>query len=188
MTEEKKKPKRRGRKPTVAKEYYIDNREFYNELVEYFEDLKKDPDIVIPEALWIKFFKLTKRISMMPKFSNYTFKDEFINDALLLCAKKITRFNAEKFDNPFAFFTQIVTNSYWAFIGKEKKEGIKKKTLLVLYGEAERDDEYFHKFKPEYDEDNNLILLDADPFTKEEHKKYAMPGYSICDGGPKYGF
>lgn len=182
--------KKRGRKPSVAKEYYINNKEFYDEIVEYFETLKTDPNAGIPEAIWIKFHKLTQRIAMLPKFSGYTYKEEFISDALLLCAMKIDKFNPEKSQNPFAFFTQVITNCYWQAIAGENKEVSKKKSLLALYEEdsSNLELEAPDKYDASYDESGRLVLSEPKAPTDETIRENAMPVTALHKGGPKYGF
>lgn len=180
--------KKRGRKPSIAKEYYINNREFYEELIEYFDNLKKESDISIPECIWLKFHKLTVRISMLPKFSGYTYKEEFMSDAILLCAIKVTKFNPKKSQNPFAFFTQIITNCYWARIAGENKEVNKKKDLLYLYKEDKSEMDSSDKYDISYNNDGKLVFCEPKEPTKEYIKNNSHTVKPIHVGGPKYGF
>jgi hypothetical protein len=187
MTTKSTTTKKRGRKPSVAKEYYINNNEFYDEIARHLETLKTDPNAGIPEAIWIKFHKLTRRIAMLPKFSGYTYKEEFISDALLLCAMKIDKFNPEKSQNPFAFFTQVITNCYWQAIAGENKEVSKKKSLLALYDISNLELEAPDKYDAIY-ESGRLVLSEPKAPTDDTIRENAMPVTVFHKGGPKYGF
>lgn len=180
--------KKKGRKPKVSPQLYISNPEFYQEIIDYFEVLKEDDDAPIPECLWIKFEKLTKRIAMMPKFSGYTYKEELMGNALVLCAEKIRKFKPEKSKNPFSFFTQVIQNCYWATIFGEKREAAKKKDLLELYEEDSREEDLQFKYESSYDENGVLNLNTPGDFSDEVLKKNTKPVRPIHDGGPKYGF
>lgn len=99
--------------------HYIDKDEFYNEIVEYFDVLKDDPDAQIPNNIALKIKLLCENIGYSRNFCNYSFRDDMVLDAIENCIKYLKSFNLEKSKNPFAYFT---TAAYYTFIRTLKKE------------------------------------------------------------------
>ncbi len=128
---------KRGRRAKCEPEFYINNREFYQEILRYFYMKSIDSSIPIPECIWIKFRKLAMRIASRTNFSGYTYKSEFISDAIILCVQKINKFDPIRSRNPFAFFTTAIMNCFIGRIEKEKRESIYKDHFLHAYGERE---------------------------------------------------
>lgn len=120
-------------KPKAAKEkYYVDNARFYKELIEFIELSKKaeaegkkplPPNTYIGSCLMM----IAKRVSTMRQFSQYSYLDEMVADAIENCITYIRNFNPSKSKNPFAYFTQIV---YYAFI---RRIQIEKKQAYIRY-------------------------------------------------------
>jgi DNA-directed RNA polymerase specialized sigma24 family protein len=106
---------------------YIDNKQFYNILVEYREKcseakMKDKPQPVIPNDIGNAFMMIATRLSNKSNFVGYTFKDEMVGDALENCVVAVNSFDPEKSKNPFAYFTQIVWYAFLRRIEKEKKQ------------------------------------------------------------------
>lgn len=104
--------------------HYVDNEEFYKAMVEYKQALREaeeadDPKPQVSNYIGDCIIKISVHLATMPKFSNYPFKEEMINDGIENCIRYIDNFNEAKYKNPFAYFTKI---SYWAFIRRIKKE------------------------------------------------------------------
>jgi DNA-directed RNA polymerase specialized sigma24 family protein len=73
-------------------------------------------------------------LAKKPNFSNYTYKDEFISDAIIDCLSAVENFDANKTNNPFAYFTQIAWNAFVRRIHKEHKQTyIKHKNYEQLF-------------------------------------------------------
>jgi hypothetical protein len=91
-----------------------------------------------------------------PRFVNYApnWKEEMISDAIETCVKYAHNFDPEKYDNPFAYLTQLVTNAIFQRIKKEHKQQYIK---LKLFDDS-------HGFVGEIDENNvnneDMELLD----------------------------
>lgn len=110
----------------IKENYYVNNKEFYNELVEYLNICKECEDTnkklpVIPDNLAYKIIKIANKLSYRPNFINYTFKNEMKSDAIYYCIKYLRKFNPEKSNNPFAYFTQICYNAFVRRIKLEDK-------------------------------------------------------------------
>jgi hypothetical protein len=75
--------------------------------------------------------KIAEGLSHKPNFINYTYRDEMIADGIENCLMYFNNFNPDKYNNPFAYFTQII---YYAFLRRIQKE---KKQLYVKYKATE---------------------------------------------------
>lgn len=178
----------KGRKPLVSKNFYINNKEFYDEIVKY-----KEGDDSYKEAIWLKFQKLAKRKSSQTKFSGYTYKEDFVSDAVVMCALKLDKFDHEKYTNPFAYFTEVVKNCFWANILYENRESEKKKMLLDVYEPESRGTEYpeQNKYGVEYIGETMILREDIAPQapTLKVHDPNEFHGNgSKHNASPRYGF
>ena len=123
---------------------YVENEDLYEVLIQYNKEMKvledsgsdELPDI--PEAFALAMIAISNGLGKRPNFSGYTYLDEMKADAIENCLKAIRGFNTEKYDKPFAYFTQI---SWWAFLRRieaEKKHSyIKHKSLEIFATTAE---------------------------------------------------
>lgn len=120
----------------MAKNHYIDNKLFFNEIVKYKKAVKKakrlkQPKPKLPEYVGKCFMMIAENLSHKPNFLSYTFRDEMISDAIENCVMYADNFDPEKSTNPFAYFTQIV---YYAFLRRIKRE---KQHLYIKYKSTE---------------------------------------------------
>ena len=129
-------------------EHYVDNKEFYNAMVIYkkswlnarelfyekygvypknSEDWEFRPKV--PRYIGECLLKIATHLSYLPKFANYTSREDMIMDAVENSILYLYNFDPDyvspktgKKMNPFAYFTQI---SYYAFIrriGRENRQ------------------------------------------------------------------
>lgn len=68
------------------------------------------------------------------KFSGYTFTEDMKMFALLNLCKTWYKFDETRFDNPFAYYTQLIKNSYIQYLKIEKKQRNIRDALLVKHG------------------------------------------------------
>lgn len=104
---------------------YMSNKEFYAELIECQERGE------MSNTLGEMFLMLVTRYASKPKFSGYTYVDEMINNAVLACCQAWDKFDPEKSNNPFAFFTTVAHNAFLQILNKEKKHQRIRDRLLV---------------------------------------------------------
>lgn len=88
----------------------------------------------LTEELGKMFMALVKRYSSIPRFSGYSYNDEMQSFALLTLCKVWKGFNAEKYNNPFAYFTQIVHNAFHQFDNQERRQRDIRDAILVDQG------------------------------------------------------
>ena len=94
----------------MPKKHYIDNKEFYAELVRMKE---AEGEYIISDYVGQCFMSIASGLSNRPNFINYTFKEDMVFDGIENCVRYCHNFNPEKSKNPFSYFTQIV---YYAFL------------------------------------------------------------------------
>jgi hypothetical protein len=120
--------RRKRRKSTDKKKHYVNPKDFYNQICQYYED------DIIPNVLAESINKIAIGLSYAPNFINYSYKDDMIGDAILkmFAALKHKKFNVDAGNNPFSYFTTI---AFHAFINRIKKEK-KHRETLTNYQEA----------------------------------------------------
>lgn len=80
------------------------------------------------------FIKLVDRYSTKPNWRGYSYLDEMVADALMQLSAAGLKFNEAKSDNPFAYFTQMTTNSFRGRLATEKKAQNLRDDLLIESG------------------------------------------------------
>jgi hypothetical protein len=111
-------------------EHYVDNKKFYEALVEYRKQITdENPNPPIPAFIVECVSKIGHGLAMKPNYANYSYLDDMILDGLEDCIRYIKSFNPEKSNNPFSYFTQATACAFWRRIKKEKKESYIKHKL-----------------------------------------------------------
>lgn len=117
--------------------HYVNNADFLAALVKYKDECEKaesenkiQPQV--PNYVGECWLKIAEHLSRKPNFIAYSFRDEMISDGIENCMMYFRNFNAEKSNNPFAYFTQII---YYAFLRRITRE---KKQLYVKYKATEQ--------------------------------------------------
>jgi len=99
------------------KEYYVNTERLSALIIQYYEDE------IIPDELAQCLYNIAHRISFMPNFINYTWREEMIGDGII---KEFTALKNRKFDpkkgKAFSYFSMIVYNAFCNRIKKENKE------------------------------------------------------------------
>lgn len=112
--------------------HYIDNKKFFQAMKDWKDDINAaeaagDPKPQCTNYLGECFVKISNHLAYKSNFVNYTFRDEMILDGIENCLRYADRFNPEKSNNPFAYFTQI---TYYSFVRRIKKEAKQSETKL----------------------------------------------------------
>lgn len=117
-------------------ENYVDNKTFYKQLVDYRDsclaaDERGEVRPRITEKIGLAIYQIANRLALKPNFFGYPFKEEMISDGIENACDAVLKFNPDKSENPFAYFTQII---YYAFLRRIQKE---KKHLYTKYKATE---------------------------------------------------
>lgn len=116
--------------------HYVDKAELYAHMVEYCEAREKakaegaEPpriDDYVAECI----VKIATHLSYLPNFNGYTYRQDFVSDAIENCLSYIDNFDPKKSSNPFAYFTQICWYAFIRRIMKEKRQSIIKGKLIM---------------------------------------------------------
>ena len=109
-------PKKRKRKAIDKTKFYVDPKEFDNEIVNYYESGKMSDNLANMVS------KISHKLSFAPNFINYTYREEMVGDGVIRMMKALMakKYNREKGTNPFSYFTRIAFNAFRNRIKKEK--------------------------------------------------------------------
>ena len=127
------KPKRKRQKR--GDNHYVNNKEFTLALDEYAREYKAcvAEDKEKPQMsryLGECVIKMANRLASTPRFYGYSYRDEMIQNAILGAVKYMHRFDGDRFNNGFAYVTQILFSHMIQTIKKEKKDYEKNLKLI----------------------------------------------------------
>ena len=133
MTEKKLKvtkkiPAAKVKKPRARGKFYINRAELLADVIASKEQGK------MTDGLSTKLVLLTSKYATKGQFASYTYNDDMQGYANMMLVHTWHSFNPEKSDNPFAFYTQCVKNSFRQFLNKEKKQRNIRDAILVDNG------------------------------------------------------
>lgn len=77
---------------------------------------------------------LTSKYARSARWGRYTFNDDMQSYAMMMLVKTWKAFDPEKSNNPFAFYTQCVKNSFIQYWNQEKRQRTIRDELLVDQG------------------------------------------------------
>ena len=125
--------------------HYVDNKKFYDEILKYRQRMseakaegKEEPRM--PEYIGDCIWKIANKLSTMPRFINYSYREEMISDGIENCIMYFKDYNPEIGQNPFAYFTQIIYYAFLRRIGKEEKNRYiiyKNFQHIIVHGDLE---------------------------------------------------
>ena len=136
--------KKRMRRRKKTDKDYISNKDMYAEVLECQKNDK------ISEKLGSMFMNLATRYSTKPSFVGYTYRDEMISNGVVACCAALYKFDSEKSQNPFAYYTSIIHNAFIQILNKERTHQEIRDVLLIendynpsnSYVERHKDDVY----------------------------------------------
>ena len=120
------------------KHYIIDN-SLIREVGISHHNKNKEFDLTsgaITATLANMYIKLVERYSQRANWRGYTYIDEMRGQALLQLTQIGLQFNEDKSDNPFAYYTAAVNNSFTRVLNIEKKNQGIRDDLLEKAGQA----------------------------------------------------
>jgi hypothetical protein len=130
---------KRKRESTSA-EYYIDKKKLYSAMVDYKQSIYRASNLPpeqkprIPAYIGECILLLCKKIASLRNFAGYPFREDMEGDGYENVCKYIDNFNEKKYNDPYAYFTQIIMFAYIRRIKAEKMHlYVKQKTLENTY-------------------------------------------------------
>ena len=89
---------------------------------------------MLSETLRGKILKLCERYATRGNVRGYTYNDEMRGQAILQLTQIGLQFDESKSDNPFAYYTAAVTNSFVRIINIEKRNQNIRDDILEMNG------------------------------------------------------
>lgn len=162
--------KKRAKRLKASDRDYVSNKDLFNAIVEYrnelFELRKVNSEAKLTPSDYIvnTIMLICQRRLNSFNFSTYTYRDEMLSDAYVDCFKDISKFDPEKSQNPFAYFTSAANNAFKNRIKNEKaylytkyrvvdsliSSDENEENIIQQYGSDYTNDqknEYMHKFE-----------------------------------------
>lgn len=148
MSEEKTKVVRKNRpRAKTTDRDYISNPEFTKAVGEWAattRGLERKDWPPVPAYVGRCIMQLIDNYGRKGNWRGYTYLDDMKSEATLTCCKYMANFNLERSSNAFAYFTQLIHNSFLFVLSKEKQYAEIKNNSV---SEANVDNDY-----------NNIVL------------------------------
>jgi hypothetical protein len=121
-----------------AKKNYLNDQDLLEEILKSKQKMIDNPNLLPGEAMTLTlakmFMLLVERIGQKPNWANYSYIQELKQEALVNLVSKWYKFDCEKYDKPFAYFSTVVERSFIGQLNKEKKPQKIKDALLADQG------------------------------------------------------
>lgn len=119
----------------MASKNYVNNKDFLNSLIARKEENEKRAALGLDKApidnyLGHVVMEIARRLAYRPNFINYSYRDEFIGDAIEVGLKGLDKFDCS-YENPFAYITQIMWNAFIRRIQIENSQQAIKGALIA---------------------------------------------------------
>ena len=130
-----------------SKNHYVNNKTLFEEMKKYkaarINSQENDlPAPKIPRYIGECLLMICTKLATKPNFSGYTYRDEMVADGIENCIAAVDNFDPDRYNNPFAYFTQIAWNAFIRRISKEKKQSyIKHKNFQNSFMSIELEEE-----------------------------------------------
>ena len=119
----------------VKKKKYLNNKDFYDEICKY-----KTNGNVISNELACMIKQLTEKYSHSSNWKRYNHCDleDMRSDAMIACIKALSKFSLDR-TNPFAYFTEVVKNTYKYYMKKKyNDDNFKMELVEDAYSQANK--------------------------------------------------
>lgn len=108
--------------------YYLTNEDLLPEVI-------KSKEVgYITDRLARMLMLLAERYSRKSNFVGYSYRQDMVSAALLNLCKNALKFNPERSQNPFAFYTTAIKRSFLQYMENEKEEHYIRDTILLDNG------------------------------------------------------
>lgn len=163
-------------KSTSTKGHYVTNGVLLPAVLEA-KELNKVTDKLIKMIEMI-----AERYSRKFNFVNYSFREDMVGAAVLNLCNNALKFNPEKSNNPFSFYTTAIHNSFLQYIAEEKKHRQIRDQLLL---DAGSNPSFNYQERSISDSDNMSYSFDiTDGIEEPPEKKKVVAGIEVPDIDP----
>nr|DAN77894.1 MAG TPA: RNA polymerase sigma factor [Caudoviricetes sp.] len=103
---------------------YVNKEKLHEILCHHVENVKRAEAAGLippkaPDEIGRAIIDIAHGLSYKHNFRNYSWRDEMIDDGIVAATRAINKYDPERSNNPFGFFTQCI---YWAFQNRIKRE------------------------------------------------------------------
>lgn len=112
----------------AGKTIYLSNKELLNEV----KRAKRKGEMSNELARMLQM--LCAKYARKGSFVNYTYNEDMQAYAMMMLVRTWNSFDPEKSNNPFAFFTQCIKNSFIQYLNQEKRQRNIRDLILVGQG------------------------------------------------------
>lgn len=88
----------------------------------------------VTDELILMIQMIAERYSRKSNFVNYSFREDMVSSAVMNLCNNALKFNPEKSDNPFSFYTTAIHHSFLQYILDEKRHRQVRDQLLIDAG------------------------------------------------------
>lgn len=116
-------------------EHYVSNKDLYAAMVKYSNSVREAREKGlekprVPEYIGECIMKIAKKLATKDNFRKYSYAEDMSMDGALACIRYIDNFNPDKYNNPFAYFTQIMIHAFVGRLNTEQKQQYVKARLM----------------------------------------------------------
>lgn len=169
--------------------YYINNADFYQAMVERKKEVTDAVSAGHPKPPVSPFIAkcimdIANHLSYKSNFARYTFRDEFVLDAIENCLVNLDKFSPDISNNPFWYFTRICYRTFIKKILEERKQTfIKGKIVSQLpfdvFSLADQDSDglyttEFLDIMQQFGAFNDVVAKEEERMAKKKSKKAAV--------------
>jgi hypothetical protein len=123
---------------------YINNDEFIEILEKHFIEKKEHPEIGCPNEIGALFLLIARQfISKWPSKITFMYREDMISKAVEYCLRYMYGYSREKSDNPFSYFTCIITSGFQQEYNYQKRN----KELVKRAADKMASEDYFPRIK-----------------------------------------
>lgn len=116
-------------KSTTSRGHYVTNAQLLEAIAEDKANGRK-----LSPKLAKYLFMIAERYSFSSSFAGYSFREDMVSFAVVNLCANWYKFDPEKSDNPFAFYTTAAYRSFLQYLADEKKQRDIRDQMLVDAG------------------------------------------------------
>jgi hypothetical protein len=130
--------KKKVAKPTKERKprkvNYLNNKDLLIEVAKSKENIQANGQPMMTDKLAHMLQVLAARYGKKGNFAGYSYNDDMQAFAMMMLVRTWKSFDPDKSNNPFAFFTQCIKNSFIQFLNSERRQRDVRDLLLVDQG------------------------------------------------------
>lgn len=144
--------------PKKASRNYLNNRDLLAEVIRSKEQSRMTDKLAHMLTL------LCARYGKRGNFASYTYNQDMQAYAMMMLVRTWNSFDPEKSNNPFAFFTQCIKNSFIQYLNQEKRHRTIRDEIMVSEG---LNPSYSYQLEHESEQNSATLYEERDQFVNK---------------------